>query len=80
MSSLRPKWTGWVLSEKDFNGPPRAEMYPADLQHHMFMMTLDGKLTLAPISNPQNVLDIGTGTGIWATDFGEVSAGRSILR
>lgn len=29
-------------------------------------MTLEGKLHLAPIDNPHNVLDIGTGTGIWA--------------
>lgn len=35
--------------------------------HHMLTMLLDGKLFLAPIgSNPQQVLDVGTGTGIWA--------------
>ena len=33
----------------------------------MLTMLLDGKLYLAPIgANPQNVLDLGTGTGIWA--------------
>ncbi len=37
----------------------------------MWSITLDEKLYLAPINlNPQNVLDIGTGTGIWAIDFG----------
>jgi ubiquinone/menaquinone biosynthesis C-methylase UbiE len=36
------------------------------------MMTLDGKLHLAPIGNNiHNCLDVGTGTGIWATDFGD---------
>jgi ubiquinone/menaquinone biosynthesis C-methylase UbiE len=35
-------------------------------------MTLYDQLFLAPIKpNPQNVLDIGTGTGIWAIDFGQ---------
>ena len=35
--------------------------------HHMLTMLLDGKLFLAPVgSNPQQVLDVGTGTGIWA--------------
>jgi ubiquinone/menaquinone biosynthesis C-methylase UbiE len=35
------------------------------------MIMLEGRLNLAPIGrNPQNVLDIGTGTGIWAIDFG----------
>jgi ubiquinone/menaquinone biosynthesis C-methylase UbiE len=29
-------------------------------------MLMDNKLFAAPIENPKNVLDIGTGTGIWA--------------
>lgn len=33
-------------------------------------MLLKGKLHLAPLDNPQEVLDLGTGTGIWAIDFG----------
>ena len=32
--------------------------------HHIFNMTLEGKLHLAPIGDsPHRVLDIGTGTG-----------------
>lgn len=35
------------------------------------MLMLDGKLYLAPIGDEiHNVLDVGTGTGIWAIDFG----------
>lgn len=42
-----------------------------DMQHKMWSITLDGKLHLAPIDpNLQNALDIGTGTGIWAIEFG----------
>lgn len=45
-----------------------------DLQHHLFLLTLDGRLCLAPIGNNlQYVLDVGTGTGIWALDFGRFS-------
>jgi len=33
-------------------------------------MTMENKLHLAPILNPKNVLDIATGTGIWAIEFG----------
>lgn len=40
-----------------------------DLQHHSFVVYLDGKLHMAPLDNPRRVLDIGTGTGIWAVDF-----------
>jgi methylase of polypeptide subunit release factors len=42
-----------------------------DLQHKLFLLTLDGKLHFAPFEGEiYNVLDIGTGTGIWAIDFG----------
>jgi ribosomal protein L11 methylase PrmA len=37
-------------------------------------MLLKGKLGLAPIETPQEALDLGTGTGIWAIDFGKPTA------
>lgn len=40
-----------------------------DLQHHQWRLILDGKLYIAPIGQPRDVLDIGTGTGIWAKQF-----------
>lgn len=43
-----------------------------DLVHHVYYLLMGGKLHLAPISpNPQRVLDLGTGTGMWAIDFAE---------
>lgn len=42
-----------------------------DLYHHLFLQLLGGKLYTAPLKNPQTVLDVGTGTGIWAIDFAE---------
>lgn len=45
-----------------------------DLQHHLFLLTQEGKLHLAPIEKDHPlhlVLDVGTGTGIWAIDFGK---------
>jgi len=40
----------------------------------LFLMTLGRKLCLSPVGeNPQHVLDIGTGTGLWAMDFGSIS-------
>ncbi|KAL2063168.1 hypothetical protein VTL71DRAFT_6240 [Oculimacula yallundae] len=45
-----------------------------DLQHQMCLILLEGRLHLAPIgSHPHNVLDVGTGTGIWAIDFARVT-------
>ena len=45
-----------------------------DLQNHLFHLTLEGKLFLAPIDRKalHNVLDIGTGTGIWAVEFADL--------
>ncbi|KAH8598461.1 S-adenosyl-L-methionine-dependent methyltransferase [Bisporella sp. PMI_857] len=43
-----------------------------DIAHHMFTLLLESRLFLAPIGlNPQRVLDVGTGTGIWALDFAD---------
>jgi len=41
-----------------------------DIAHHLYHLTLNGKLYLVPIGeNPWKVLDIGTSTGIWAIGF-----------
>lgn len=42
-----------------------------DIAHHMFLLLLDNKLHLAPIENPQRVLDLGCGTGIWCMDMAD---------
>lgn len=43
-----------------------------DILHHVRVLALDGKLFRAPIlSSPHHVLDLGTGTGIWAIDFAD---------
>lgn len=52
-----------------------------DLLHHIFLLILGGKLYDAPI-NPtrlKRVLDIGTGTGIWAIDFADEHPGVDVL-
>ncbi|TDZ65132.1 Secondary metabolism regulator LAE1 [Colletotrichum trifolii] len=46
-----------------------------DLVHHLYLRTFDGHLGTAPPNREDSkvgrVLDVGTGTGIWAMDFGD---------
>lgn len=49
--------------------------YLLDLQHHLLKMTFGDKLTTYELGDKkaiQQVLDVGTGTGIWAIEFGEI--------
>ncbi|CAJ0550954.1 Ff.00g108840.m01.CDS01 [Fusarium sp. VM40] len=51
-----------------------------DLVHHIYSLLLDGKLFLAPIGSPSGrVLDLGTGTGIWAIDFADENPSAEVL-
>jgi SAM-dependent methyltransferase len=52
-----------------------------DLQHHLFLLTLKQKLFLCPVDlrTTHRVLDLGTGTGIWALDFGAQNPHSHVL-
>ncbi|CAI4213344.1 unnamed protein product [Parascedosporium putredinis] len=58
----------------DATGPnDRQQMEGLDLTHHWMTLLFDDKLFLAPIGdNPQRILDVGTGTGIWAIDVADM--------
>ncbi|KAK1654967.1 methyltransferase domain-containing protein [Colletotrichum phormii] len=43
-----------------------------DFQHHFWTLTWDGKLCMCPKNEGANrVLDVGTGTGIWAEEYAD---------
>lgn len=48
-----------------------AEQDRLDLQHKLFKLYHDGALYRAPVPSPKNVLDVATGTGIWAIQFAD---------
>ncbi|KAH8655183.1 S-adenosyl-L-methionine-dependent methyltransferase [Xylariales sp. PMI_506] len=51
-----------------------------DMKHVMMLEMTDGKLFYSPLGdNPQKVIDIGTGTGIWAIDVGDKYPSASVL-
>lgn len=43
-----------------------------DIAHHAWRLALNHKLYLAPVHNPERILDVGTGTGIWAIEMAEL--------
>jgi len=46
------------------------ELDRMDLEHHIWLMLL-GENYLAPLSEPQKILDLGTGTGLWAIEMAD---------
>ncbi|OAT01462.1 hypothetical protein, variant [Blastomyces dermatitidis ER-3] len=51
-----------------------------DIVHYMMVTLCDEKLHLAPIGpSPQNILDIGAGTGIWCCEMGDEYPSAQIL-
>jgi len=47
------------------------EQFRMDVLYHSIMRMFDGKSFFAPVKNPQRIVDMGTGTGIWALDVGD---------
>ena len=49
------------------------------LMHHAFKLLLGGDLFRAPIHQPRRILDVGTGTGIWALEMAEEFPNAEIM-
>lgn len=64
----------YILPEDD------QEQERLDMQHHMFLVSFENQLFLAPIQRQmQEVLDLGTGTGIWAIEFADQHPESNVL-
>jgi hypothetical protein len=47
------------------------DLTKTDMQHYIFLLTFRGEIALSPkAAGAKRVLDIGTGTGAWAIDYG----------
>jgi hypothetical protein len=50
------------------------------MKHAMIVNLCGGKLHFAPIGeHPQNIIDLGTGTGIWCMDMGDEYPSAQVL-
>ncbi|KAF5694729.1 methyltransferase [Fusarium denticulatum] len=64
-----------AMSSGNYNFPNDAsESDRLDLQHNLWLLTLHGELGLSPkIKEPaKRVMDVGTGTGIWAIEYADL--------
>ncbi|KAK7936093.1 hypothetical protein PG985_001588 [Apiospora marii] len=58
----------------------QAEQDRLDFQHAMMTLILGGKLVMAPIvETPKKVMDVATGTGIWALEFARANPGSYVV-
>jgi hypothetical protein len=61
-AAYESKYGGYPIPNDDI------EQNREDIKHAMMLELTGGKLFYAPLKNPQKIIDIGTGTGIWAID------------
>lgn len=50
-----------------------------DIAHHYITRLLNDQLYKAPIGTPSKVLDVGTGTGIWAIDMADAFPSAEVI-
>src|SRR4051795_1295425 len=76
MMASKSEWTVSVLGQRR-RALPRLTF--TQVHYHSLRLLLNDKLFLAPLENPTAILDVGTGTGIWAMDFADDYPGAQVV-
>lgn len=50
-----------------------------DMQHQAFLLASRNNLYFAPVKSPKKILDLGTGTGIWAIELADQQPDAEII-
>lgn len=74
-------WSAGVLISNlgHFLPNDEQEQERLDVHHALMLALLHGALHLAPLQDPQRVLDLGTGTGVWAIDFADAYPSAHVI-
>ncbi|KAK4560723.1 hypothetical protein LTR86_005302, partial [Recurvomyces mirabilis] len=55
------------------------ELNRMDIEHHNQRLQMNGALHLCPVQNPTDILDLGTGTGIWCIDMADTYPSAQVV-
>ncbi|KAI5800578.1 S-adenosyl-L-methionine-dependent methyltransferase [Pyronema domesticum] len=65
------RYHSYYGTEKYLMPTDEKEQDRLDLHHEIFRLVWSDKLHSAPLAEPHRILDVGTGTGIWAMEIAE---------
>ncbi|KAK6586958.1 hypothetical protein PZA11_000248 [Diplocarpon coronariae] len=77
-----PAWKSLTIIRAYAAASNHSQVAPSstNLQHHIFKLVLNGELTRTKLpAASQKVLDVGTGTGIWAIELGDALPSATIV-
>ncbi|KAK0356213.1 hypothetical protein LTS16_023665 [Friedmanniomyces endolithicus] len=55
------------------------ELNRIDIEHHNQRLQMNGALHLCPLEDPMEIIDIGTGSGVWCIEMAEAYPGAQVL-
>jgi len=74
------RYHAYKSGENDYFMPnDQPEQFRMDMQHRCMYLASGSKLFHAPLESPVRVLDVGTGTGIWAIELAEMHPHTEII-
>ncbi|TEA17987.1 putative methyltransferase tdiE [Colletotrichum sidae] len=69
-----------ILQYREENGRTYHSMSDGNMQHHLWIVTWGGEICLSPkVEGANRVLDVGTGTGIWAMEYADLHPEAEVI-